>query len=84
MPEPMPEPSNLLDTLGKACPLPILMTAKAMLRLAIGDILEVIGDDPAILDDMPIYCYRAGHTLLSMEENGGRIRCRIEKARENP
>ncbi len=69
-----------LDTRGKVCPLPILMTAKAMMQLDPGDVLEVVGDDPVIADDMPIYCYRAGHRLLSLdEEEGGLIRCRIEK-----
>jgi tRNA 2-thiouridine synthesizing protein A len=70
-----------LDTTGKVCPLPILLTAKAMLRLAVGEVLEVVGDDPAIAEDMPIYCVRAGHRLLSLEEDPetGEVRCRIEK-----
>jgi tRNA 2-thiouridine synthesizing protein A len=72
-----------LDTTGKVCPLPILMAAKAMLKLAVGQVLEVTGDDPAILEDMPVYCFRAGHRLLAMEEeDGGLIRCRIEKVKE--
>ena len=68
----------LLDARGKACPLPILMTAKALLRLEVGEILEVIGDDPAIAEDMPVYCYRAGHRLLSLQEDEETsiIRCR--------
>lgn len=70
-----------LDTTGKVCPLPILLTAKAMLRLEVGEVLEVLGDDPAILEDMPIYCVRAGHRLLALEEDPetGAVRCRIEK-----
>jgi TusA-related sulfurtransferase len=70
-----------LDTVGKACPLPILLTAKALLRLSAGEILEVVGDDPAIIEDMPIYCVRAGHRLLALDEDPetGLIRCRIEK-----
>lgn len=76
----MPEPVDILNTTGKACPLPILMTAKAILKLGVGDVLEVVGDDPAILDDMPIYCMRAGHDLLTLEEGEqGLIRCQIKK-----
>ncbi len=72
-----------LDTTGKVCPLPILLTAKAIKDLAVGDLLEVVGDDPAILDDMPIFCFRAGHRLVAMEEEaGGLIRCRIEKLKQ--
>jgi len=72
-----------LDTTGKVCPLPILITAKAMQRLGVGEVLEVLGDDPAILEDMPVYCLRAGHRLLAIDEEPetGIIRCRIEKLR---
>ncbi|MFN7961062.1 MAG: sulfurtransferase TusA family protein [Thermoanaerobaculia bacterium] len=77
----MQESAHFLDTLGRACPLPILMTAKALMQLSVGQVLEVLGDDPAIAEDMPVYCYRSGHRLLSLvEEEGGRVRCRIEKA----
>ncbi len=72
-------PDESLDTLGTVCPLPLLMTAKAMLRLQPGQTLEVVGDDPAILDDMPIFCLRAGHRLVEMVEEGGVVVCRIEK-----
>ena len=76
-------PGQTLDTTGKVCPLPILLTAKAIKELAVGDLLEVVGDDPAIADDMPIFCYRAGHRLVTMdEEESGLIRCRIEKLRD--
>ena len=74
-----------LDTTGSVCPLPILLTAKALLDLAVGETLEVVGDDPAILDDMPVYCLRAGHRLVEMveEDDGDRILCRIEKQRDD-
>jgi tRNA 2-thiouridine synthesizing protein A len=79
---PMPATiSRRLDTLGKACPLPILMTAKALIGLQLGETLEVIGDDPAIAEDMPVYCFRAGQRLISLEEDAetGVIRCLIQK-----
>ncbi len=72
-------PHEFLDTLGTICPLPLLMSAKAMLRLEPGQILEVVGDDPAILEDMPIFCLRAGHRLVEMVEEEGVVRCWIEK-----
>lgn len=72
-------PSDHLDTVGTVCPLPLLMVAKAMLRLEAGQILEVLGDDPAILEDMPVFCMRAGHRLVEMVEEEGVVRCWIEK-----
>jgi TusA-related sulfurtransferase len=37
-----------------------------MRKLAIGDLLEILGDDPGIHEDMPIWCERAGHRLLEL------------------
>jgi tRNA 2-thiouridine synthesizing protein A len=80
----MSETPHKLDTTGTVCPLPILLTAKALLKLEVGDVLEVTGDDPAILDDMPVYCLRAGHRLLEMEEDDDEvIHCRIEKVNDD-
>jgi tRNA 2-thiouridine synthesizing protein A len=68
-----------LDVTGTFCPLPILLAAREMLRLTTGDRLEVIGDDPGILEDMPVWCQRAGHRLLEITEQQGKITSLIEK-----
>lgn len=79
----MTEARHQLDTTGMVCPLPILLTAKEIIRLEPGEVLEVIGDDPAILDDMPVYCLRAGHELVAMDEDGKSIRCLIRKLQDD-
>jgi tRNA 2-thiouridine synthesizing protein A len=68
-----------LDVTGTFCPLPILLAAREMLRLAAGDRLEIVGDDPAILEDMPVWCERAGHELIELSERDGRIVSLVEK-----
>lgn len=68
-----------LDVTGLLCPLPILLAATEMRKLQPGDLLEVLGDDPGIREDMPVWCERAGHRLLEMEEGDGRIRSLVEK-----
>ncbi len=68
-----------LDVTGTFCPLPILLAAREMRRLAAGDRLEIVGDDPAILEDMPVWCERAGHRLVEMAERGGKIVSVVEK-----
>ncbi|HWM92282.1 MAG TPA: sulfurtransferase TusA family protein [Thermoanaerobaculia bacterium] len=70
---------NRLDVLGLFCPLPILLAAREMKRLQPGDLLEVVGDDPGIREDMPVWCERAGHRLLELEEEDGKIRSLVEK-----
>jgi TusA-related sulfurtransferase len=79
----LPEDRRHLDVTGMFCPLPILLSAREMRQLAPGDRLEVVGDDPTILEDMPVWCKRAGHRLLEMaEEEEGLIRCLVEKGLE--
>jgi tRNA 2-thiouridine synthesizing protein A len=68
-----------LDVTGTFCPLPILLAAREMLRLTAGDRLEVVGDDPGILEDMPVWCQRAGHRLVDISEQQGKIVSIIEK-----
>ena len=68
-----------LDVLGLFCPLPILLAAREIKKLEPGDLLEVVGDDPGILEDMPVWCDRAGHRLVEMEEKEGKIRSLVEK-----
>ena len=68
-----------LDVTGLFCPLPILLAAREMRKLQPGDLLEVVGDDPGILEDMPVWCERAGHRLVEMEEEEGKIRSLVEK-----
>lgn len=75
-----PKPIHRLDVTGALCPLPILLSAREMRKLHPGDLLEVVGDDPGIREDMPIWCERAGHRLLEMtEEDGRRLRSLVEK-----
>lgn len=70
--------------LGLFCPLPILLAAREMKRLQPGDLLEVFGDDPGILEDMPVWCERAGHRLVEMGEEEGVVRSLVEKGRSRP
>lgn len=76
----MSKPIHRLDVTGALCPLPILLSAREMRKLHPGDLLEVVGDDPGIREDMPVWCERAGHRLLEMtDEEGRRIRTLVEK-----
>ena len=77
-------PRHHLDVTGLFCPLPILLAAREMRKLQPGDLLEVVGDDPGIREDMPVWCERAGHRLLELEEEEGQIRSLVEKGEGRP
>lgn len=73
-----------LDVTGTFCPLPILLAAREMRKLQPGDHLLILGDDPGILEDMPVWCERAGHRLLELKEEEGTIRSLVEKGAVKP
>ena len=66
----MIRPAMTLDTFGLLCPVPIMKTASAIREISVGEVLEVLADDPQILEDMPAWCASNGHALLdTIEEN---------------
>ena len=48
----MPAPPRRLDVTGTLCPVPVLRSARLARRMAAGELLEVIGDDPLMRLDM--------------------------------
>ena len=69
-----------LDVRGLLCPIPILRTAQRMRDMPAGARLEVLGDDPGIVEDMPVWCEETGNRLVEMERTGELVRCLVEKA----
>ena len=45
-----------IDCLGRACPVPVIELAKAVLTVEIGDVVEVLSDDPAARVDIAAWC----------------------------
>jgi tRNA 2-thiouridine synthesizing protein A len=55
-----------LDLRGLKCPLPAMMTRKALARLAPGAGLVVLADDPLAAVDIPHMCHGEGHAVESV------------------
>lgn len=70
-----------LDCLGLYCPEPLFQTREAMDRLGVGDILEVLADDPAAEEDLTRFAKRAGHEIVLIEDRGNYKRFLIRKGR---
>ena len=45
-----------VDCLGRACPIPVIELAKAVLTVDVGDVVEVLSDDPAARVDIAAWC----------------------------
>jgi tRNA 2-thiouridine synthesizing protein A len=69
-----------LDLTGLKCPLPALMTAKALKRLAPGQVLEVHCTDPLSVIDIPSLVHKTGGQVEITERTEQRIIFVIEKA----
>ena len=72
---------QILDCIGLYCPTPILNTRQAMDKLAVGEILEVLADDPAAEEDLKAWAKRTGQKMLEIEKTDEGMRFLIQKMR---
>jgi len=70
-----------IDCTGLFCPMPIVKTREAMTRMAAGEILEMLSDDPASDPDMRSWAQKTGHELLEVSRAGAVYRFVIRKTR---
>ena len=68
-----------LDCIGLYCPIPIMNARREMDKLAIGQILEVLADDPAAEDDLKAWAKRTGQKILEIEKIDEGMRFLIQK-----
>lgn len=64
---PTPSPSTVVDSLGKACPMPIIDLAKAIVDVPVGGELIVLADDPGAKVDIPVWCRMKDQEFVGME-----------------
>ena len=50
------EPDLVVDCLGRPCPVPVIELAKAVPTVEVGQVVEVLSDDPAARLDVPAWC----------------------------
>ncbi|MGQ9545574.1 MAG: sulfurtransferase TusA family protein [Dehalococcoidia bacterium] len=72
---------HTLDCIGLYCPTPVLNTRKEIDKLAIGEILEVLADDPAAEEDLKAWAKRAGQKILEIEKTDEGLRFLIQKTK---
>jgi tRNA 2-thiouridine synthesizing protein A len=72
--------TTTLDLTGLKCPLPALMTRKALKSVSAGDFLEVHCSDPLSVIDIPTLIRETGDTVEITERSERRIVFLIEKS----
>ena len=63
-------PNLTVDASDLACPMPIIMTKKALDGMKVGEVLKIISTDPGSVSDMKAWTAKTGHELISHEESG--------------
>jgi TusA-related sulfurtransferase len=58
------KPASVVDARGSACPGPLLEAKKGIGKVKVGEILEVISNDPGTKNDIPIWARKVGHEYL--------------------
>jgi len=72
---------NVLDARGQSCPLPIVLVAKAIKTLSIGQRIIVSADDRAFVPDIQAWCRKTGHELISVENRTSHVEAVIKKTK---
>ncbi|MBW2195558.1 MAG: sulfurtransferase TusA family protein [Deltaproteobacteria bacterium] len=65
---------EVLNTLGKKCPQPVLKIALKASSMEPGNILEVLGDCPTFERDVRVWCERLGKVFLSVNHDSGKMK----------
>ncbi|MFX0063847.1 MAG: sulfurtransferase TusA family protein [Candidatus Hermodarchaeota archaeon] len=75
------QPVKSLDMIGLFCPVPLFETKKAINTIEIGQILEVLADDPGSEPDLKSFTKRTGHKLLKIEKFPDHLRFLIQRSK---
>jgi tRNA 2-thiouridine synthesizing protein A len=74
--------STVIDCIGLACPIPVVRLAKAINQVEVGQVVELLADDPGAKVDIPVWCRLKDQELLGREDDpSGGWRFRVRRAR---
>ncbi|HAO92549.1 MAG: hypothetical protein A2X99_03975 [Deltaproteobacteria bacterium GWB2_55_19] len=74
------EIDRTLDARGLSCPMPAVKTALAFEEMGIGEVIEVLTDDPVSKKDLPVWAEATGNKLLGIKEEEKTIKIYLRKA----
>ena len=70
-----------IDCTGLFCPMPIVKTREAIKGMAIGELIEMLSDDPASDADMRAWARRSGNELVQVTRDAAVYRFVVRKLR---
>jgi tRNA 2-thiouridine synthesizing protein A len=73
------KPNRELDCVGLYCPEPVFRTRQELDKLDVGQVLEVVADDPAAEEDIPRLVKRLEQQLVEMRKEDDQFHFVIKK-----
>lgn len=73
------EPKRSLDCVGLFCPEPLFQTREGIDGIEVGDVLEVLTDDPAAEEDLKRFAKRSGNEIVLFERHDDHMRFLIKR-----
>jgi len=73
------KPDKTLDCLGLYCPEPVFKTRMELDEMTVGEVLEVMADDPAAEADIRSLVKHLEQEILSISKEGTAVRILIKK-----
>lgn len=75
------KPDRTLDCLGLYCPEPVYRTRMELNKMKIGEIVEVLADDPAAEADIRSLVKRLEQEMVSISKDGNTLRILVKKVK---
>ncbi|MGQ9550972.1 MAG: sulfurtransferase TusA family protein [Candidatus Bathycorpusculaceae bacterium] len=75
------KPDKVLDCLGLYCPEPVFRTRMELDEMKVGEILEVMADDPAAEEDIRSLVKNLEQEIVEVHKEGNSVRILIKKVR---
>ena len=74
-----PKVDKKLDCLGLFCPEPIFKTRLQLDEMQVGEVLEVVADDPAAKEDIENLAKNLGQEVIGSKQEGNVTRILLKK-----
>ncbi len=73
--------AKTLDCIGLYCPQPLLQAREGIDAIRVGEVLEILADDPAAEEDIKRFAKRTGHEIVLFEKKSDSLRFLIRKTK---
>ena len=77
------EITRTADAVGLFCPMPVVRLKLEIEKIEPNQVIELLADDPGVVEDVPAWCKETGNQFLSIEKNEEGIFVAYVKKRRN-